>query len=56
MNEVEQYIKNLEGIINKISKYYEAKFKNNYVTNNAFLDIRKNENLSTSEHMTMVFN
>ena len=42
----EQYIKKLYSIINKISK--------NYDTKNVFLNIRKNEKLNTSEHMTMI--
>lgn len=51
----EQDIKKLYSIISKISKYYEkVPFNKNYDTKNVFLNIRKNENLNTSEHMTMI--
>lgn len=50
---IEEYTKNLEIITNKISKYYQD-IKNNYIIDNIFLEIRKNEKLSTAEHMTMI--
>jgi len=52
----EQDIKKLYSIISKISKYYEKnQFNKNYDTKSIFLNIRENEKLSTSEHMTMIF-
>ena len=51
----EQYKKKLYSIMNKISKNYEIiPFNKNYDTKNVFLNIRKNEKLNTSEHMTMI--
>lgn len=51
----EQYIKKLNSIINKISKNDEIiLFNKNCDTKNVFLNIRKNEKLNTSEHMTMI--
>ena len=51
----EEYMKKLENNTNKISKYYSNLKIDNLNNNYIILHIRKEKNLTTSDHMSMIY-